>query len=107
MKDLSDELIGFLEYMEHSDDKTAEKTKGTLVKNIHRRVIEVKSNPNVEVEFMTLLERDREKLEEGREEGFSEKAIEIATEMLKDKEPIEKIMKYTKLSKEEILKIKI
>ena len=56
---------------------------------------------------MTLLERDREKLEEGREEGFSEKAIEIATEMLKDKEPIEKIMKYTKISKEEILKIKI
>ena len=64
---------------------------------------------------MTLLERDREKLEEGREEGraegreegFEEKAIEVATEMLKDKEPIEKIMKYTKLSKEEILKIKI
>ena len=107
MKDLSDELIGFLEYVEHSDDKTAEKAKGTLVKNIHRRVIEVKSNPNVEVEFMTLLERDREKLEEGREEGKKEERINLAKEMLKDKEPIEKIMKYTKLSKEEILKIEI
>lgn len=111
MKDLSDELIGFLEYVEHSDDKIAEKAKGTLVKNIHRRVIEVKSNPNVEVEFMTLLERDREKLEEGRaegrEEGKKEKRINLAKEMLKDKEPIEKIMKYTKLSKEEILKIEI
>ena len=103
MKDLSDELIGFLEYVEHSDDKIAEKAKGTLVKNIHRRVIEVKSNPNVEVEFMTLLERDREKLEEGREE----ERLNIAKEMLKDKEPIEKIMKYTKLSKEEIFKIEI
>ena len=100
MKDLSDELIGFLEYVEHSDDKIAEKDKGTLVKNIHRRVIEVKSNPNVEVEFMTLLERDREKLEEGREEGKKEERINLAKEMLKDKEPIEKIMKYTKLSKE-------
>ena len=107
MKDLSDELIGFLEYVEHSDDKTAEKAKGTLVKNIHRRVIEVKSNPNVEVEFMTLLERDREKKEEGRAEGKKEERINLAKEMLKDKEPIEKIMKYTKLSKEEILKIEI
>ena len=111
MKDLSDELIGFLEYVEHSDDKIAEKAKGTLVKNIHRRVIEVKSNPNVEVEFMTLLERDREKLEEGRaegrEEGKKEERINLAKEMLKDKESIEKIMKYTKLSKEEILKIEI
>ena len=107
MKDLSDELIGFLEYVEHSDDKIAEKAKGTLVKNIHRRVIEVKSNPNVEVEFMTLLERDREKLEEGRAEGKKEERINLAKEMLKDKESIEKIMKYTKLSKEEILKIEI
>ena len=103
MKDLSDELIGFLKYVEHSDDKTAEKTKGTLVKNIHKRVIEVKSNPSVEVEFITLLERDREKLEEGR----MEEKINLAREMLKDNESIEKIMKYTKLSKEEILKIEI
>ncbi|NRX98112.1 hypothetical protein DE161_003245 [Clostridium beijerinckii] len=35
------------------------------------------------------------------------KALEIALEMLKDNEPIEKIIKYSKLSKEEILKIKI
>lgn len=48
---------------------------------------------------MTLLERDREKMEE--------KAIDVAKEMLKDNEPIEKIMKYTKLSEEEILKIEI
>ena len=102
MKDLSDELIGFLEYVEHSDDKIAEKAKGTLVKNIHRRVIEVKSNPNVEVEFMTLLERDREKLEEGREE----ERLNIAKEMLKENEPIEKIIKYSKLTKEEILELK-
>ena len=105
IKDLNDELIGFLEYVEHSDDKTAEKTKGTLVKNIHKRVIEVKNNPSVEVEFMTLLERDREKLEEGIEEGKMQERLELAKEMLKDNEPIEKIMKYTKLSKEEIHKI--
>ena len=42
-----------------------------------------------------------------KEEGVEEKAIDVAKEMIKDKEPIEKIMKYTKLSKEEILKIQI
>ena len=32
--------------------------------------------------------------------------MEIAKEMLKDNEPIEKIIKYSSLSKEDILKIK-
>ena len=72
MKDLNDEIIEFLKYVEHSDSETAEKAKGTLVKNIHKRVIEVKNNHKVEVQFMTLLERDREKIEEGREEGIRE-----------------------------------
>ena len=50
---------------------------------------------------MTLLERDREKLEEGREE----ERLNIAQAMIKDNEPIEKIMKYLKLTKEEILEL--
>ena len=47
------------------------------------------------------------RLNGAKKEGIEEKAIEIAKEMLKDKEPIEKIMRYTKLSKEKILKIDI
>ncbi|MPQ44814.1 hypothetical protein [Clostridium tarantellae] len=35
IKDLSDELIKFLKYVEHSDDKIAEESKGALVKNIN------------------------------------------------------------------------
>lgn len=114
MNDLSDELIGFLNYVENSNDKTAENSKGTLVKNIHKKVIKVKNDASVEVEFMTLLERDREKIEEGRkegrkegiEEGKIEERLEIAKEMLRDNESIEKIMKYSKLTKEEILELK-
>ncbi|MBD7913605.1 hypothetical protein H9660_00440 [Clostridium sp. Sa3CUN1] len=64
MKDLNDELIEFLKYVEHSESITAEEYKGSLVKNIHKKVIEVKNNSNIEVEFMTLLERDREKFKE-------------------------------------------
>ena len=43
--------------------------------------------------------------EEGREEGEKNKAIEIALEMLKDGEPIGKIVKYSKLSENEILEL--
>ena len=107
INDLSEELLEFLAYVEDSTDDTVKHAKGNLVKNIHKRVREVKNDISVEVEFMTLLERDREKIEEGREEGREEKALEIAKEMLKDNEPIEKIIKYSKLSREEILKIKI
>ncbi len=122
MNDLSNELLEFLAYVEDSTDDKVKHTKGNLVKNIHRRVKEVKSDILMEVHivkkceaqsrsYMTLLERDREKIEEGiekgREEGEKKKALEIALEMLKDNEPIEKIIKYSKLSKEEILKIKI
>ena len=114
MNDLSDELLDFLTYVEDSTDATVKHVKGNLVKNIHKRVQEVKNDILMEVHilkkcgaqlraYMTLLERDREKIEEGREE----KALEIAKEMLKDNEPIEKINKYSKLSEEEILKIKI
>lgn len=39
--------------------------------------------------------------------GKAEKNIEIAKEMLQDNEPVEKIIKYTKLSKEEIEKLKL
>ena len=101
IKDLSDELIEFLNYVEHSDDKTAEEAKGTLVKNIHKRVIEVKNNANMEVEFMTLLERDREKMEEAREE----ERLEIAKNMKALGIDIDTIIKATGLSKEEVLKL--
>ncbi|WP_017442610.1 Rpn family recombination-promoting nuclease/putative transposase [Rickettsia gravesii] len=44
--------------------------------------------------------------EEGRAEGKARRNIEIAKEMLIDKDPLETIIKYTKLSKEEIEKLK-
>ena len=114
--DLNEELLEFLNYVEDSTDDKVKRVKGNLVKSIHKRVQEVKNDVSMEVEYMhllkeceaqfvtyKLLERDREKIEEGIEKGEKKKALE----MLKDNEPIEKIIKYSKLSKEEILKIKI
>jgi predicted transposase/invertase (TIGR01784 family) len=45
-------------------------------------------------------------IEKGIEKGKMERAIEIALEMLQNNEPIEKIMKYTGLSKTEIEKLR-
>jgi len=42
----------------------------------------------------------------GMEKGMEKRNIEIAKQMLADGEPIEKIMKYTSLSKVEIEKLK-
>ena len=43
---------------------------------------------------------------EAREEGIKQEKMQVAKEMLKDNEPIEKIIKYTKLSKVQILNLK-
>lgn len=45
-------------------------------------------------------------LDTAKEEGVEEGKIEVAIEMLKDNEPIEKIIKYTGLTKEQIEQIK-
>ena len=78
MKDLNEEILDFLRYIEHSDDKIVNESKGSLVKHIHKVLTKVKNDPKMEVEFMTLLERDREKIEEGERK----KAIEIAKNLL-------------------------
>jgi predicted transposase/invertase (TIGR01784 family) len=102
LKDLNEELLEFLEYVEDSTDDTVNHSKGNLVKSIHKKVQEVKNDDSMEVEFMTLLERDREKIEQGREE----ERVQLAIEMLRDGEPISKIAKYSKLSENEILELK-
>ena len=80
LKDLDEELLEFLAYVEDSTDDTVNHSKGNLVKSIHKKVQEVKNDISMEVHilkkceaqprtYMTLLERDREKIEEGMEEG--------------------------------------
>ncbi|WP_394903563.1 Rpn family recombination-promoting nuclease/putative transposase [Clostridium butyricum] len=107
MDDLDEELLGFLRYVEDSREEIVESTKGTLAKHIHKRVIEVKKDKNVEVEFMTLLERDREKIEEGRQEGRQE-GIELTKKVFKlhaSNYSIEEIAKKCEISKEKVMKI--
>ena len=107
MKDLDYELIEFLDYVEHSDKETAEKSKGAFVKKVHKRVTEVKNDSSMEVEFMTLLERDREKIEEGEIKGEI-KGIKLAKKVFKllnKGETVENIAKICEISEEKVKEI--
>ena len=120
--DVSETLKEFLKYVEHTTSGYAEKAKSQLVKRLQKKVDEVKHNPKLEVEWMTLLERDREKFEEGVEKGIEqgieqgiEKGIEkgrqetqreVARNLLTCGVDVEMIEKATGLSKEEIEKLR-
>ena len=62
-------------------------------------------------ELDTMLYYDKKKLDQemvynnGKEDGANEKSLEIAKKMLNENEPIDKIVNFTGLSKEEILKL--
>ena len=103
LKDLDEELLEFLAYVEDSTDDTVNHSKGNLVKSIHKRVQEVKNDISMEVEFMTLLERDREKIEEGREEGIllTKKVLKLSTQGY----TISQIAKECNISEEQVKKI--
>lgn len=69
IQDVDAEMLEFLSYVENTTDTFAARAKSPLIREIHKRVVEVKRSEEMEVEYMTLLQRDRENLELGREEG--------------------------------------
>lgn len=71
-KDVSDEVEEFLQYVENSTDEKAESCQSELVKLVHKRVKEVKESKELEVEYMTLMQREREIGEKEREKGRKE-----------------------------------
>lgn len=93
--------------VENSTDAYAEHSRSKLVKELHKKVIAVKQDQRMEVEYMTLLERDREKFEEGIEQGIEKEKHETAKRMLSIKLPIETIIAATGLSKDEIEKLMV
>ena len=106
---VNDLLKNFLQYVmtnEPVDDFT---------KDVERQVWAVKNDKKAREEYMVLQAKIREHeivafeageakgREEGLAEGEAKKSRETAIEMLKDGEPLTKIMKYSKLAKEDIL----
>ncbi|WP_373264263.1 hypothetical protein [Hungatella hathewayi] len=80
--DIDEEMKEFLTYIENTTDTFAQQAKSSLVKKIHQRVIYVKQSKEMEAEYMTLLQRDRENIEQGIEQG--ERKMAALTELLLD-----------------------
>ena len=74
MHDVDSEMQEFLSYVENTTDDFASQARSPLIKEIHKKVTEVKESKEMEVEYMTLLQRDRENIELGREEGSNRMA---------------------------------
>lgn len=72
MNDVDDEMLEFLKYVEESTDEIAFNSKSDLVKAINQKVNHVKHDKAMEVQYMTLLERDRINFVEGKAEGLTE-----------------------------------
>ena len=94
-------LKNFLQYVmtnEPVDDFT---------EDVERQVWAVKNDKKAREEYMVLQAKIREHeivaYEAGEAQGEAKKSRETAIEMLKDGEPLAKIMKYSKLDKEAIL----
>ena len=71
-KDIDEEMLSFLRYMEDSREEVAAGSEGNLVKLVHEKVRVVKQSKVREAEYMKLQERDRKNYLEGRQEGLQE-----------------------------------
>ena len=74
--EVPDELIEFLDYVEHSTAETAGKVKSERVRRVHDRVCRVKLSEEVGVKYMQAWEEKYYEREEGRIEGRKEGRIE-------------------------------
>lgn len=101
--DVSPDIKAFLDYMNGlpvADD---------FIREIDNCINETKTNHEERVSYMTYEMKMREAHDdgrsEGRTEGITEGRTETALDMLRDNEPMEKIIKYSHLPKERILEL--
>lgn len=94
MEDVDWELKEFLSYLEDTTDEFVGRSNSHLIREVHRRVTEVKQSKEMEAEYMTLLQRDRENLEQGIEQGIEqgEKRMAALTKILLDQNRTDELM---------------
>lgn len=104
--DTDEEMVEFVGDVENSTSEYVAHTKSKLVKESHQKVVAVKEDKRMEAEYLTLLERDRQKFEEGIEQGIELERKLLVRNMLVVNVSIEDIARFIKLPIEEIRKIK-
>ena len=85
--DVSPDMKEFLTYIRNTTDAFAKQAKNPLIPAIQNKVTQVKQSKEMEVEYMTLLQRDRENNEIGREEGstWTTKVLNLHTKGIQRK----------------------
>ena len=78
LDDVNSDIKEFLQYIETTTAEFAASANNRLIKDIQKKVEAVKDSKEMEVEYMTLFQRDRENRELGREEAY-----ESSTKILK------------------------
>ncbi len=102
LNDVDEEMIEFLQYVEQSTDEVAKNAKSDLVKAINQKVNHVKHDKAMEVQYMTLLERDRLNFEEGVEEGIEKGKMLMAKKLLVKGMSIDEVVAISELTKEQV-----
>jgi len=110
---VSQELIGLLRYFDESTDEVAENSGSERIRQIHEKVLTIKSNEDVGVKYMNAWEEKmldrKEAFEEGEASGMQkgryEQAIESARILKAKAVSKELIAESTHLSIEEIEKL--
>ena len=102
-EEFSEEFLDFMEYLNHTSDEVAGRTKSKRIKQIYETVKKVKSSEKIGVKYMQLWEemalaREEAKAEgrtegkaEGRTEGENCKLIALISKKLKKNKSVEEI----------------
>ena len=100
LDDVTPDIKAFLDYIKGLP------TNDEFVNSIDHFIKEIKIKEEERVSYMTFAMKIQEAHDEGRAEGRAEgtreMAINTAIDMLRDNEPIEKIVKYSRLTEEQI-----
>ena len=100
LDDVTPDIKAFLDYIKGLP------TNDEFVNSIDHFIKEIKIKEEERVSYMTFAMKIQEAHDEGRAEGRAEgtreMAINTAIDMLRDDEPIEKIIKYSRLTEEQI-----
>jgi len=96
LDDISPDVKAFLDFMKGLP------VNDNFVDEIRNLITDIKHQEKERVSYMTYEMKMQEARNDGKEEGLIESSTQTALDMLRDNEPIEKIIKYSRLPLERI-----
>lgn len=98
-ENISEEMKAFLDFLENNQSTSH------LTKRLEEELENARSQEEWRHEYMTLIERDEEKRQEGLREGRKEERCRLVKENYADGASIPEIAKFMKISEEEVKQI--